>query len=81
MKISHGREQTHYKHCMALIYPHSAHQRIFCLMSKIIQKSPGRGAWVAQLVERPTLDLGSGHDPRVVRSSPALGFRLSVEPA
>ena len=26
------------------------------------------GAWVAQWVEPPTLDLGSGHDRRVVRS-------------
>ena len=35
-----------------------------------------RGAWVAQSVERPTVDLGSGLDLMVVSSSPALG----VEP-
>ena len=35
-----------------------------------------RGAWVAQSVERPTLDFGSGHDLRVVRSSPGLGYSL-----
>lgn len=29
------------------------------------------GAWVAWLVGRPTLDLGSGHGLRVMRSSPA----------
>ena len=31
------------------------------------------GAWVAQSVERLTLDFSSGHDLRVVGSSPALG--------
>ena len=40
-----------------------------------------RGAWVAQLVERPTSDFGSGHDPRVVGLSPVSGSALSVEPA
>ena len=39
-----------------------------------------RGAWVAQSVERPTLDFGLGQDPRVVRSSPALYSMLDVEP-
>ena len=38
-------------------------------------------AWGAQSVERPTLDLSSGHDPRVVGSSLASGSALSVEPA
>lgn len=32
-----------------------------------------RGIWVAQQVKRPTLDLSSGFDLRVVESSPALG--------
>ena len=40
-----------------------------------------RATWVAQLVECSTLDFGSDHDPRVVRSSPALDSELSVEPA
>ena len=40
--------------------------------SEILKKSFSRGAWVAQPVEHPTLDFGSGHDPRVV---------LSLEPA
>ena len=39
------------------------------------------GAWVAQSVEHLTLDFGSGCDPRVVGSSPALGTVLSMEPA
>ena len=39
------------------------------------------GAWVAQSVEHPTLDFGSGHDLRLVKSSPMLGSALSVEPA
>ena len=42
------------------------------------------GCWApreAQLVERPTLDFGSGHNPRVVGGSPVSGSMLSVEPA
>ena len=35
---------------------------------------------MAHLVERPTLDLGSGHGLTVVGSSPVLGSALSVEP-
>ena len=37
-----------------------------------------QGAWVAQLVELPTLDFSSSHDLRVMRSSQV---RLQVEPA
>ena len=33
---------------------------------------------MAQLVEHLTLDFGSGHDPRVLVSSPALGCALNV---
>ena len=40
-----------------------------------------RGAWAAQSVEHPTLDFSSGHDPRVVGSSPTSGSVLSMEPA
>jgi len=36
---------------------------------------------VAQSVEHLTLDFGSCHDLRVVRSSPASGSALSMEPA
>ena len=39
------------------------------------------GAWVAQWVECPTLDFGSGHYPWVLGSSPTSGSVLSVEPA
>ena len=38
------------------------------------------GAWVAQLVERPTLDFGSGHDLKVCEISeikPELGSVLT----
>ena len=31
------------------------------------------GTWVAQLIKRPTLDLSSGLDLRVMSSGPALG--------
>ena len=36
---------------------------------------------MAQSVECPSLDVGSGHDPRVVGSSPMSGSALSTEPA
>jgi len=39
------------------------------------------GAWVAQLVKRLTLDFGSGHDLKIMRSSPVSGSMLRVEPA
>ena len=39
-----------------------------------------RDDWVAQLVEHPTLDFSSGHDPRVMGSSPVSGSTLNVEP-
>ena len=37
------------------------------------------GAWVAQLVEHPILDLSSGLDLRVVGSSPTLDSMLGIE--
>lgn len=40
-----------------------------------------RGAWVAQLVKRPTLDFGSGHDPWVLGPSPTLSSMPSGESA
>ena len=33
---------------------------------------------MAQLVEHPTLDFSSGHDPRIVGSSPVSGSTLDV---
>ena len=47
-------------------------------MSGICFKITHLGAvWVAQSVKNLTLDVGSGHDLVVVRSSPALGSVLS----
>ena len=40
-----------------------------------------KGAWVAQSVKRPTLDLASDHDLVVLRSSLGLGSTLGEEPA
>ena len=40
-----------------------------------------RGAWVAHSAECPSLDFGSGHDPRVMGLSPMLGSVLSMKPA
>ena len=39
-----------------------------------------RGAWVAQLVECPTPDFGSGHDLRVMGSSSTSGSMKGMEP-
>lgn len=39
-----------------------------------------RGDWVAPPVKRPTLDLNSGLDLRVLSSSLELGYMLGVEP-
>ena len=36
------------------------------------------GAWVAPSVEHPILDFDSGHDPRVVGSSPEAGPAAKV---
>ena len=38
------------------------------------------GSWVAQLAEDLTLDFHSGHDLRVVKSSPELCSTLSMDP-
>ena len=43
----------------------------------LYENSLHQGAWVTRSVECPTLDFGSGHDPRVVGLSPA--FRLCAE--
>ena len=38
------------------------------------------GAGVAQLVKYPILDFSSGHNLRVMRSSPVSGLALGIEP-
>ena len=38
-------------------------------------------AWVAQSVKDLTLDFGSGHDARVVRSSPERGSMMGLKSA
>lgn len=48
---------------------------------KITLKFILRGTWVAQSIKHPTLNLISDHDLRAVRSNPALGSTLHVEPA
>ena len=42
-------------------------------------KNYNGGAWMVQLVEGLTLSFGSGHDPRVMGSSPKLDSMLSVD--
>ena len=47
-----------------------------------IGKQAVRGTWVAQSVEDPTLDLGSGHDFTIHGFEPHVGLLTeSVEPA
>jgi len=46
---------------------------------KELKRAEPRGAWVAQLVKCPTLDFSSGHDLRVVGSSPTSDSALGVE--
>ena len=48
---------------------------------KGVEKASFQGAWVAQSFKHLTLDFGSGHDLRFVRSSPASGSALGVESA
>ena len=57
------------------------HQMInFCFL--FICSIRGRGGtWMVQLVERPALDFGSGHDCRVLKSSSASSSALRVESA
>ena len=64
-------------------------QRIFslfflpCLFQRkySIKCGKKRGAWVAQLVKRLTLDFGSGHDLAVCEFEPRVGLRAdSSEP-
>ena len=50
-----------------------------CIVS--FKRVISQGAKVAQLVEHLALDFGSGHDPRVVGSSPTSGSILYVKPA
>ena len=50
------------------------------LLKKIFFKDFSGGAWVAQSIKHPTLDLNSGLDLRVVSSGPELGSMPSMEP-
>ena len=50
-------------------------------MHRTAQELSPNSTWVAQLVKRPIPDFSSGHDLRVLRSSPTLGSVLGLEPA
>ena len=47
---------------------------------KLFSKLLSRATWVAQWVKHLTLDFGSGYDLKAMRSSPASGSVLGVEP-
>ena len=51
------------------------------LKATLFTNITGKGRLGTQLVKRLTPDFGSGHDPRVLRSSIALGYVMSMEPA
>lgn len=48
---------------------------------RTLKRSACRVPKVAQSVEHPTRDFNSGHDPRVVGSSPVWGSMLSMRHA
>ena len=59
----------------------SAVQTSKCMMGTL-KKPPYWGAWMAQLVKCPALDLSSGHDLMVHGIEPCTGLCAdSVEPA
>ena len=51
------------------------------MVLQLLKKFNLGGAWVAQLVERQTLDISSGGDLTVMGLSPKLGSKLGMEPA
>ena len=46
---------------------------LHCSQISALKNLGKRGNWVAYVVKHPSLDFSSGHDLRVVRSSPELG--------
>ena len=71
-----------------LPHPHKIISELSCLSMALsshfssftcLKKSTDQVAWVAQSVKWPTLGFGSGHDLRVLSSSPTLASNLSRE--
>jgi len=50
-------------------------------LNRFIKLTDAWGTWVAQSVEHPSLDSGSGHDVRFVGSSAVSGSMLGGESA
>ena len=50
-----------------------------CFTLAFLKKKNPRGPWIAPLAKHPTLGFSSGHDLRVMKSSPASGSVLSAE--
>ena len=57
-----------------------SHQTSHIKLRKLLRTPYSGGAWIPQLVKHLTLDFSSGHDPRVVRWSPASGSMLGMRP-
>ena len=82
--VTDGR-QTYHSECTAtytVVEPlcGTAETEMSTILQLKIFKS--QGAWVAQLVERPTLDRSSGHDLIVCETEPHVGLCAdSTEPA
>ena len=55
-------------------------KQLLIVVSYIKENKIG-GTCTAQSGGHPTLDFGSGHDPRVIGSSSASGSVMSMEPA
>jgi len=77
--IQNGKEEVRQSFFVDDIIPYIKPKDSTKKLLEIIREF--RGAWVVQLVKHPTLGFSSGDDLRVMRSSPASGSTLSMEPA
>ena len=63
-------------------YPFRGSQDTIYLKRPLDDQKQNWGAWVVQLVKRPTLDTGSGHDLTVGGNKPCIGlYAKNMEPA
>ena len=72
--------------CLQRIYCHLLYAKHLCMLSHrfshlSLKTDKIWGTGVVQLVEGPTLDVSSGHNPRVMASSPESSSVLSMQPS
>ena len=79
-QICHPDGTESYSSCLIpVIYPLLGFQ--VQVTSRKEKSTHGAGARVIQLVERPTVNFGSGHDPSILGLNPTWGSVLSMLPA